>query len=929
MENSEIAVKMAEENITAEGNHLQEDEQQTVIESECLDVVYPLPDGWPRLQEKLFKRRNLYFRKPTSPSISNVIHHLQQLQDKIEAWSREVELEILSQRSSSLNSVVDDGPSYQEGRHGLGSKLSAGRKQLRFAADSAQSSEDGSIYGSRLESRPVTEASISNDLLIQGTGAFMPQDLPSVEMLDDELPKLGAEDVIDEVVTLLGRLESDRQDTESLLEKEKKRVVWLQGKIDTLAHKRLVELPKAVQKEHEACAADIAELKWHCSYRGRQLTRVKNKVENGEMLNARLNEDIAFVKKHCPLVEEKLDLEMEAMKRIDEAQDQTIGELNKMVEKMTKTQNKSHEAHGKADMERTHIKKELDSVRDALTTINHELDEAKALHTSYSHKCNDLRRKLLNNSQEKVVLENRNENARTAEKMEGQNVKQTQDMIVDAEFEHRRLADQNYQYNLKIDKMRGDIKELKEVAERTNKERLKELRGREQRCNEMSMDIEDIQVKLKHCKRQKVADAKNMERIIREMKKVETQLEVVDEEHRNTKVINNSMRGKFNGEKDKVALKEDQIQMTMEGLHKQHKEETHARTILQARILADSTDFQKLQREAKKKRDKVGKKSNEIEIVVAGILKEVESQRSMKADRLKTISDLETVIGDLKVKHVETENNLKEKKSNLEPKHKQLQTAYLEKQKKLDYMTARTNFIQNKLAEQSQSENFMDRVIKNTSEAIEELSGELEEQTIKLETGQRQEKELKQNLTEVAARLEKGDDQHLEHMEARRIVLEELEAQLKECLQQNGCHAGKYRLLQQEFYHQKTELLKEFEIRIGLEASLKDHKQLNCLQVRLHDALTRYFTLRGLYNENKLAGFEESSQENADRILSLQNEMDQAIETISHFLSDQVDGTAMKMVTAAADTALQRDGGDAPKENGTAPPQAPTQMVWT
>lgn len=57
--------------------------------------------------------------------------------------------------------------------------------------------------------------------------------------------------------------------------------------------------------------------------------------------------------------------------------------------------------------------------------------------------------------------------------------------------------------------------------------------------------------------------------------------------------------------------------------------------------------------------------------------------------------------------------------------------------------------------------------------------------------------------------------------------------------------------------------------------------------------------------------------------------MDQAIETISHFLSDQVDGTAMKMVTAAADTALQRDGGAAPKENGTAPPQAPTQMVWT
>lgn len=72
--------------------------------------------------------------------------------------------------------------------------------------------------------------------------------VPPAEVPDEELPQLGAEEVIDEVVTLLGRLESDRQDTEDSLEKEKKRVVWLQGKIDRLAQKRLVELPKAVQK---------------------------------------------------------------------------------------------------------------------------------------------------------------------------------------------------------------------------------------------------------------------------------------------------------------------------------------------------------------------------------------------------------------------------------------------------------------------------------------------------------------------------------------------------------------------------------------------------------------------------------------------------------------------------------------------------------
>lgn len=232
------SVSKVDETITADGDHSPTDEGLALAESECLDIVYPLPDGWPRLQEKLFKRRNLYFRKPTSPSISNVIHHLQQLQDKIEAWSREVELEILSQRSSSLHSEVDHGPSYQGGRHGLGSKLAAGRKLLRFAPDSECSEDDGSsVSGSRLASRISSRGSDADVLSIHGIGAVTPQ-VPPAEVPDEELPQLGAEEAIDEVVTLLGRLESDRQDTEDSLEKEKKRVVWLQGKIDRLAQKK-------------------------------------------------------------------------------------------------------------------------------------------------------------------------------------------------------------------------------------------------------------------------------------------------------------------------------------------------------------------------------------------------------------------------------------------------------------------------------------------------------------------------------------------------------------------------------------------------------------------------------------------------------------------------------------------------------------------
>lgn len=75
---------------------------------------------------------------------------------------------------------------------------------------------------------------------------------PAVDSLADipeeTIPHLGAEEVIDEVVTLLGRLETDRGDTDESFKKEQVRVGWLQGKIDRISQKRLYELPKVVQQ---------------------------------------------------------------------------------------------------------------------------------------------------------------------------------------------------------------------------------------------------------------------------------------------------------------------------------------------------------------------------------------------------------------------------------------------------------------------------------------------------------------------------------------------------------------------------------------------------------------------------------------------------------------------------------------------------------
>ena len=64
----------------------------------------------------------------------------------------------------------------------------------------------------------------------------------------DELPYLGAQDVIDEVITLLARLENDRQITYDSYLQEIARANKLIEKIDELQLRKLREMPALVQR---------------------------------------------------------------------------------------------------------------------------------------------------------------------------------------------------------------------------------------------------------------------------------------------------------------------------------------------------------------------------------------------------------------------------------------------------------------------------------------------------------------------------------------------------------------------------------------------------------------------------------------------------------------------------------------------------------
>ena len=68
--------------------------------------------------------------------------------------------------------------------------------------------------------------------------------------------------------------------------------------------------------EHEMYVQDTLELQWHFDCKSHQLQQVQNQILKIETVNRKIQEDIDFMKKHSPLLEEKLHLEGEAVKDV-------------------------------------------------------------------------------------------------------------------------------------------------------------------------------------------------------------------------------------------------------------------------------------------------------------------------------------------------------------------------------------------------------------------------------------------------------------------------------------------------------------------------------------------------------------------------------------------------------------------------------------
>ncbi|XP_074642061.1 coiled-coil domain-containing protein 178-like isoform X2 [Tubulanus polymorphus] len=849
-----------------------EDDDDIISESEDSPRM---PDNWPKIPE-LCDKKQLQMTTAVSTTVNKASAHLELLQNIIEEWFEDKDSMSRQGRKRSHLKLPPDTASTKRQIHFTDEKLTT------VSRTSSGSTPQLEIYG--VAGTPEKEIQVDT---IKKT-------------LQDEIPYLGADEVIEEAYTLLARLENDRQETEMVYKKERKIVEKLGSQIDALARMRMVDLPGAVQREHEACARDIFELQWHVSYKGRSQDRMNHRVEIAQTLHKKLQDDIAFVKDHCPLVKEKLILEKEAMERIEEAQRETTEELNVTMERCDKVNKKSIESHAKADMERRHMKNEIESVGQDLDKIKNELALEENKFKICVQKISETQEILASNEADIENLKIKEEEARQAEFIQEKKVTNLELKINEQEKEHTALYEENVklQGELELQRNKHGAKEndLKKQIEKKEEEFMFVKRI----SNEFQMDIDDFKRKILDCENQKIAGEKNMARIHKEMEKTHEQMIVTMEEFYKVQAMHSAIMEKMRSEEEKNLRLEDQLKNTAENLKKQVKEEIHARSVLQSRITTDNTDLVNSKGEFKHKKEKLKKMLKEMEVAVKSILGKVEKLRATHGERSAVVNSLEADLQLTKDKHREVQERLEQKIRDLTPHSTHLITDILALNKKLDNIDWQSKQLNNKIEEMDASAGMMTKIINNTEAAIKNLTIELDELTIRYNTGQSSQDSIKESLNQAQSRVRNYENQQQSHMDDRNTVLQKLIDDLTKDRSENKTWASKYRKLQNDHYLLKNKLMDHYEERLRIETALKDLKKLRSLQTKLHAALSDYYKYRSMYNKSELSRMENESFVSGVTVTELQDQMNKALENVTEYLTSQMDQSAARRIAAEA-----------------------------
>ncbi|XP_066545763.1 coiled-coil domain-containing protein 178 [Amia ocellicauda] len=795
------------------------------------------------------RRRSCALVNTPSPCVNKAIQHIQELEKKIEDWFQQ--LENAPFRTPTEKNHTD--------------------KVVRFPSMS-----------SNIAKPPVTSL-MSNCLCIEGMGLYTTEKGTSTPLREET----GA--VLSEVIDLIGRLEADRQEAEEALKLEKKRRKTLGEKIDRLSLWRLQQFPVAVQKEHEACMRDISELQWHLKFKKERLTQVKNRLMQTEVLNQRLKEDIDFVKKHGPLVKEKLELESSVMNQINNAQMEASDTFSKISVDLKKAEQQFEGEQIKATKERCEMANELEGIADHLKELLQDFQQSKAQWNAYCSKVTDTEEKLaLINKLCRALLEQiphlqKQETTMNDEvielklKIEAQ-IKKFQQLTEDTS---------ELQRQIEMTKSGGEI-ETSQLQQECNNKR-QALLALHDKNKECELEIEDLIIKIQESEHSAVQLEKDRQKMLQKISQNEEHRHRATEELSQVAAVHSATKEKLEDLEQQTFMEEQRMREISENMKKQIMSEMKALAIIKGKIASNKTELLQSQTNTDQEKKSKLKELEDAASVTLKLENEMEEFRKRYHETKENIENLMLNLQEVEMMHKVTAERLGQEKATLLTHLSIVEERHAAVSKELNHVLSRTEDLRKKSADYKISADLMEKAGKAIPDAIDKLQLDFDDMEFKHKSATYIINNLQDEISNCKDRIKLSEETNTSLYKNRQKTMEETKAALDKGLQENAELAQEYRVLQKALLVAKGQAVSVYEEKNRMEASFQDHKQLSLLQTRMHKALVEYFKQRGLYSQAGLAKFQALCHENSKKIGTVQEELSKAIQRISAFLHSLTD----------------------------------------
>ncbi|XP_035386382.1 coiled-coil domain-containing protein 178 isoform X2 [Electrophorus electricus] len=728
--------------------------------------------------------------------------------------------------------------------------------------------QNGVIW--RFDSTNYTVPVTSTELCIEGRGLCLLRNYEN-ETLDLFWKGIaGMDGVLLEVLSLVERLESGRQEAREVLRDEWQRAQRLRMKQDSLSLWKQQQFPAAVQLEYEVCTGDIAELKWHLKLCQEKRQRARSSLNHVEVQNRQLDDDIDFLQKHGPLMKEKLQLESEVMKQIKSAQAQVNDTFSNLSHDLRKSQEELENEELKANKEREVMSVEL---KDVQNHLKDRLTEFQHLKSYWDFCCFEVRK-----TEENIALKDTQLNTmiQQIQLLETQEIKinttvvELRAKLDDQEKKLREKHDEITSLQKQIQATRGKreakVLEYEDIC-RGKRQELQHLHGQNK---DHGMDIEAYNKKISQSKQAVKQLQGEHKQILEKISQNEEQRDQAERELTLQAALCATTRASLEDLEHQSFMQEQRMRKETEKLKMELMNEMKVVLVLEGNIASITEEFNLAKADCERVENELVKEYEDTCSTAGRLEIEMVELREIHTAKYKTTENLKWKLNDILNKHKRLSDELKQQKSVCLDHLDSANKAHSAVSVRYDQVTSRIEELIRKSEEYRKVSVTMEHIVATMPRVIEELQNVCDVVEYKHSAAGLVMGSLQREMVACRTRTVHAKESHSTFLSQRDTTMQDLQANLKKALKKNALLAQEYRELQKALMMAKREALYVFTEKNRAEASFHDHKQLSLLQRKMHKAMLKYFKHRSVYSQAELAHFQALSNQNNQKMKALQ-----------------------------------------------------------